>query len=132
MSSKAKGSRVERELFHKLWEQGFSTVRSAGSGSTTKPAPDLIASNGSRILAIECKAVKGNNKYFPPEELEQLKLFSDQFGAEAWIAVKFDNKGWWFIESKDISKSKGENFSVSLSSMKEIGLEFEDFLAKVI
>ena len=34
--SKAKGGRTERELFHILWDNGFSVVRSAGSGSTTK------------------------------------------------------------------------------------------------
>tara|TARA_Y100000310_G_scaffold343984_1_gene454365 strand:- start:4130 stop:4525 length:396 start_codon:yes stop_codon:yes gene_type:complete len=130
--SKRKGSRSERELFHMLWEQGFSTVRSAGSGSTTKPAPDLIASNGSRVLAIECKAIKGEKKYFPVEELEQLRLFSDQFGSEAWIAVRFDNKGWWFIEAREIAKSKGKSFSVTLDSMQEKGLSWDDFLGKII
>ncbi|MSR86401.1 Holliday junction resolvase, partial [Candidatus Woesearchaeota archaeon] len=83
MSKKSKGTRAERELFHQLWEEGFGVVRAAGSGSTSRPSPDLLASNGKKTFAIECKSVKGEKKYFSAEELEQLHIFANTFGAEA-------------------------------------------------
>ncbi|RME54205.1 Holliday junction resolvase [Candidatus Woesearchaeota archaeon] len=126
--SKKKGSRVERELFHMLWDMDWAVVRSAGSGSTTMPSPDLIASNGKRILAIECKAVKGSRKYLTFEEVEQLSLFSDNFGAEPWVSIKFDNKGWYFLHLSSLPKSKGSSYSISLEFAIKHGKSFEEFI----
>lgn len=132
MSTKAKGSRAERELFHKLWEEGFAVVRAAGSGSTTRPSPDLIASNGKKTFAIECKSVKGGKKYFSREELEQLQLFSHTFGAEAWLAIRFDTKGWYFLEIQHIPQSKGGTFLASFSHLQKNGLQFSEFIGKFV
>jgi holliday junction resolvase Hjr len=128
MSKKAKGSRAERELFHKLWLHFGPCVRAAGSGSTTKPAPDLITSDGSRVIAIECKSVKGTKKYFEHEEIEQLVSFATGFGAEPWIAVRFDNKGWYFLEATNLSQSKGKSLLVSFELAQKNGKKFEEFL----
>ena len=127
---KKKGSRSERELFHLLWEHYGPCVRSAGSGSTTKPSPDLIASNGSRGLAIECKSTKAKKLYFPPKEINELLLFSNSFNAEAWLAVRFDNKGWYFILAENLTKTKGESFSISYPELLEKGLIFEELIGK--
>ena len=62
--SKKKGSRTERELFYLFYESSWMPIRVAGSGSTPIPAPDLLVGNGKRVLAIECKAIKGTKKYF--------------------------------------------------------------------
>tara|TARA_Y100000310_G_C20682017_1_gene816538 strand:+ start:3124 stop:3498 length:375 start_codon:yes stop_codon:yes gene_type:complete len=113
-----------------LWEQFGPCVRVAGSGSTPKPAPDLLASNGGRCVAIECKAIKGEKRYFDYSELMQLKLFADNFGAEPWVGVRFDKLGWWFVKVDKIRKSKGESFLVSLSRVKKEGLKFEEFIGK--
>ncbi|MFH1972567.1 MAG: Holliday junction resolvase Hjc [archaeon] len=128
--SKAKGSRAERELFHMLWDNGFGVIRSAGSGSTTKPAPDLLASDGKKTLAIECKSIKGDKKYFDIAEIVQLNLFATTFGAEPWLGVRFDNIGWYFIESKHLKKSKGESLLLSLDYLKKKGLKFEELTGK--
>ncbi len=128
--SKNKGSRAERELFHMLWDECFSVVRSAGSGSTTKPAPDLLASDGKRIFAIECKALKSSTKYFDEAEVQQLMLFSKQFGAEAWLAIKFDNKGWFFIEPNKLQRSKGDSYVASFDHLVKRGLVFDEFIGK--
>ena len=74
MSTKGKGTRAERELFHMFWETGsFIGVRSAGSGSTPIPNPDLIVGNGEKTFAIECKALKSGSKYFPKKEIDELR-----------------------------------------------------------
>lgn len=129
-NKKAKGSNSERELFHMLWENSWGCVRVAGSGSTTRPAPDLLAGDGKRMIAIECKAVGDDKKYFNHIEIEELIEFSRMFGAEAWIAVKFDNKGWWFIPAEKLKKSKGNNFSADLEFLKKEGLIFDELIGK--
>tara|TARA_Y100000310_G_C20642962_1_gene794975 strand:- start:904 stop:1245 length:342 start_codon:yes stop_codon:yes gene_type:complete len=105
-------------------------VRVAGSGSTPKPAPDLLASNGERKVAIECKSVKGDKRYFDYSELMQLKLFAKGFGAEAWVGIRFDNRGWMFLPVEKIRKSKGESFLVSYDGLVKRGLKFEEFIGK--
>ena len=79
--SKAKGSNVERELINMFWESGWGAIRVAGSGSMRFPSPDVLASNKLRNIAIECKFVNKEKKYFPKERirvlLENLEQFSD-------------------------------------------------------
>lgn len=130
MGSKVKGSRAERELFHMLWNNSWSVVRVAGSGSTTRPAPDLLAGNGLKSVAIECKSTKEDKKYFEKKEVEELLEFSEKFGSEAWVAIRFDNKGWWFIEALKLKNSKGKNFYMDLNGMKRDGLVFDEFIGK--
>jgi holliday junction resolvase Hjr len=126
--SKAKGSRAERELFHTFWSKGFAAVRVAGSGSTTKPSPDILVSNGKRILAIECKSVKGKDQYFFEEEIEQLKEFSAIFGAEAWVAVRFDNKGWYFFPVNSLEQIESGKYVVRLLTAQNNSFTLESFL----
>lgn len=126
--SKKKGSKAERELYHLLWELGWASIRVAGSGCTTRPSPDLISSNGKRVLAIECKAVKGHRKYLHEDQMEELKFFSKGFGAEPWIGVRFNNLGWSFIHLKDLPKSKGKMYYVTREIMKKNGLTLEKLI----
>jgi Holliday junction resolvase len=126
--SKKKGSRAERELFHMLWQTEWAVVRSAGSGSTTMPSPDLIASNGKRIIAIECKAVKSSSKYFSFEDIEQLSLFATSFGAEPWIGIKFDNRGWFFLPKEKVPKTKGSSYVISFDYARKHGHSFEELI----
>ncbi|MFH0752571.1 MAG: Holliday junction resolvase Hjc [archaeon] len=128
--SKIKGSKAERELFKMLWDNGWSVVRSAGSGAAQVPSPDLIAGNNERFLALECKSLKIDKKYFYQDEIDQLNYFSSRFGAEPWIGVRFDKKGWWFVHTKDLERSGGNSFLVSLDFAKEKGLTFEELIKK--
>jgi len=128
--SKKKGSRLERELFHMFWEQkGWSALRTAGSGSTTLPAPDLLAGNGSKVFAIECKSGKGRRD-IRKEQIEELKLFSKLFGAEAWIGVRFNNLPWYFFEIKHLGKSSGNNYFVDPKLAIKRGIKFEELVGK--
>lgn len=128
MSSKKKGTRAERELFHMLWDSGWATLRSAGSGSTPKPSPDLITGNNDRILAIECKSIKGTKKYFDNKEINELLQFSKIFGAEPWLAVRFDKNGWFFITPEDLELSKGGNLAISLKVALKKGLKLNEVI----
>lgn len=126
--SKTKGSRIERELFHMFWNQkGWSCIRTAGSGSTTLPAPDLLIGNGSRVLAVECKSGKGRRD-IKKEQIGELKIFSKLFGAEPWIGVRFDNMPWYFLEIKNLGRSKGKNYFVDQKLILKKGLKFEELI----
>ncbi|MEA3378638.1 MAG: Holliday junction resolvase Hjc [Nanoarchaeota archaeon] len=128
--SKKKGTRAERELFHLLWNAKWSVVRSAGSGSSRQPSPDLITSDGKRVLAIECKALKSRVKYFNKEEIAQLAEFSIGFGAEPWIGIRFDQEGWYFMHINDIPLSRGSTYCLSFDFVQKKGLKFEELIGK--
>jgi len=102
---KAKGSAAERELLTMLWGAGFAGIRAAGSGVTKFYCPDVLASNGSRILAVECKSTKFKYQYFDPEQVRQLQEFSKIFKSEAWLAVKFSTE-WKFFRPEDLQQTK--------------------------
>jgi len=127
MNLKAKGSRTERELLHMFNKENFTPMRAAGSGSTTLPCADLVVAGRGRILAIECKSGKGK-RYIEKKQVDELVEFSKNFNAEPWIATRFDNNEWWFIEIDVLKKSKGGNYMISLEESKRIGRTFEEIL----
>ncbi|MBI1968975.1 Holliday junction resolvase [Candidatus Woesearchaeota archaeon] len=127
--SKAKGTNAERELVKLFNEAGWSCIRVAGSGSSKYPAPDILAGNALRRVAIECKITKEQKKYFPHDEIEQLRLFSSRFGAESWIGVKFPGEPWHFVLLEDLEDT-GTCRAVSVELAKRKGLNMEAFLNK--
>lgn len=127
MKVKAKGINAERELIHMFWNAGWAAVRVAGSGSSKYPSPDVVAGNNIRKLAIECKAIKGLNKYFPHKEIEELLIFAEKFGAEPWIGIRFDNINWYFTSAHDLEKTNN-SFKLSLINAKKYGLLFEELI----
>lgn len=128
MASKVKGTRLERELFHKFWKtKKWAVARVAGSGSTTLPSVDLLIGGQGRYLAIECKSIKKGRKYIDKERIKELKEFSKKFGAEPWLAVRFNNEPWYFLSLNNLEKSKS-NYVVSLKLVKKKGLLFEDLI----
>lgn len=131
MSSKNKGSRLERELINKFFDTGSHiALRAAGSGSTPLPCPDLVVGGNGRVLAIECKGGKGA-RYIKKKQIEELEEFSKRFGAEPWLGARFNNTEWLFLEIKNLKKSKtGNNFVVDLKLAKEKGIKFEELIGK--
>lgn len=130
MSTKSKGTRLERELIHMLHESGWGIIRSAGSGSTPLPSADILAGNGSRHIAIECKSLKSNIKYFYPDEIQQLLDFAKRIGAEPWIGIRFNNKPWYFLQPQELELTKSGNHAISLKLAEEKGLKYEELINK--
>ena len=126
--SKVKGSKAERELFRMLWDNGWSVVRSAGSGCSQLPSPDLVAGNTKRFIAIECKSIKDDKKYFYQDQVDQLKTFSMRFGAEPWVGIRFDKIGWYFVHLDNLERSTGNSYIVSLDFAKNKGRTFEELI----
>ncbi|HLC51918.1 MAG TPA: Holliday junction resolvase Hjc [Candidatus Nanoarchaeia archaeon] len=129
MNTKAKGSKGERELIKFFNENGWSAIRSAGSGSSRYPAPDILAGNALRRLAIECKVTKDHKKYFQSAEIEQLRTFSRMFGAEGWVGIKFGREQWYFLILEDLHDTGG-HWMASLESAKRRGLTMLELMEK--
>ncbi len=125
MNIKAKGTNAERELIHKFWAQGMACLRAAGSGSIRYPCPDLIVGNNVRKLAIEVKVSGSKYQHLTKKEIEELQEFSNIFGAEPWVAVKF--KQWYFLMLEDI-KQTASNYSISKELAERKGLSFEELI----
>jgi len=127
INRKAKGTKGENELIKTFNESGWSAIRSAGSGSSRYPSPDILAANAIRRLAIECKVTKDTKKYFQNREIEQLQLFSQKFGAESWVGVKFPDQPWYFLMLEDL-KDTGKCWLVSLEIAHRKGLTVEELM----
>lgn len=125
--SKIKGSNIERELVHLFWSNGWAACRIAGSGSMHYPSPDLIASNKNTLLVIECKACKGNYQYFEKEEIENLLKFSNIFGGEPWLGVRFDRLDWFFVK-KDNLEDSGKNLVLTKNNAFKKGISFNSLI----
>ncbi|MBT3721697.1 Holliday junction resolvase [archaeon] len=127
MNRKAKGTRGERELVKFFNENDWSSIRVAGSGSSKYPSPDILAGNAIRRLAIECKVTKDKNKYFTKSEIEQLTFFSNNFGCESWVGVKFPNDPWYFLMIEDLEE-KCASFAISIGLARLRGLTPEELI----
>jgi len=128
INTKAKGSKGERFLLDKFWENGWACLRTAGSGSTSFPAPDLIAGNRIRRVAVECKVTKDESKYFQKSEISQLKSFSEFFGSEAWVAVKLSGTPRYFLSLDDLRETE-KNFLANIDICKSKGFLVEEFFS---
>jgi len=128
MSTKSKGIKAERELIHMFWQtEIWSSHRIAGSGSSRYPSPDIIAGNNQRILALECKTLKKGKKYLDQKEIEQLIEFSQKFGAESWLAMKFGRQPWSFLKPEHLEKT-GNCFAISQNLIEEKGITFQELI----
>lgn len=121
---KRKGTNFERELLDELWNRGFAAIRVAGSGAMSYPSPDIVASNGKKILAFEVKMRRNLPLYLKKDDLEELLVFSKIFGAEAYFAVKIAYKSWRFFRADKLESLKidDENFEKGLELGEVLGI----------
>ena len=111
--SKQKGSRAERELIDILWANNYAAVRAAGSGVSRFYCPDIIASKGKNVFAIECKSTKKKIKYIDSKQAFELKKFAEIFGAVPLIALRMDKQGWYFFQLEDLEKTENGNLIIN-------------------
>lgn len=91
MSFYQKGANFERSLVRDFWENGFTAIRAAGSGSAPQPIPDVIAMKGNRILIIECKTTAKPTFRLGKDDIAKLRAFLERADCEAYLALKFNN-----------------------------------------
>src|SRR3989344_2194827 len=108
-------------------EHNWRSVRVAGSGSIKYPAPDVIASKGSRRIVVECKTTKGEQQYLETKQIDELVEFAQSLLAEPWIGVRFANEKWHFISVEDLRKTPTQ-YVVSRDQIRMKGLLFEELV----
>jgi len=129
MSRKSKGLDGERQLVHMFWSAGWPCIRVAGSGAIKYPAPDIITGNNTRKLCIEAKTSKADRVYINKQGIKELIKFCGLFGAEPWIAVKFQRNDWFFVSITDFDLwSESTNVVISLDWAKQRGLVFSEVI----
>ncbi len=106
MSRKKRGCDYERKLVLMLRSMGYSAVRVAGSGCTRAESPDIIASNGSRIISFEVKSTQKSFIYLDKKTIDNLISFSKSFRSEPIVALHIKNKGWFFKDALELSNLK--------------------------
>src|SRR3989338_4130503 len=122
MGGNQKGSAAERELVSMLWGSKFAAIRAAGSGAQKFYSPDVLASNGSKVLAIECKSTKHTNQYFEPQQIDKLEKFAEIFKAEPWLAVKFSTE-WKFFKIEDLEHTSKAHVAAKGSVKAKVFLD---------
>ena len=122
-----KGSAEERDLVHKLWDRDFAAMRApASGGATKKPLPDVIAGNGKIYLAIEVKTTTKDKIYVDHPQIDALIEFSEIFGADPYLGVKFKYTKWFFLSPDLIEKTRNGNYKVEKDYALEKGLEIDE------
>lgn len=124
MNKKAKGINAERELIHMLWDRGWFPIRVAGSGSSRYPCPDILAANGLRRLAIECKSSSDSKRYITKTQINDLASFAKMYNAEPWVAFRY-NSDWYFLSLEELYDS-GKNLVVSFDIARNKGLYIDE------
>ena len=125
--NKAKGSNIERELYRKFIAHDYRAVRVAGSGMMENTDCDLIAGKKGRgKYSIEVKSSKKPYKYISKEQVKNFLFFSDMFGLNPVIALKFTRQDWLFIHPKHLNDT-GKNLKITLEDAKKKGKIFTEF-----
>ena len=126
-SNKQKGSKAERELLQLLTENGWRSVRVAGSGVNDNSPCDLLAAKlGRKGFTIEAKSSKKSLIYITKQQIEDFILFSNMIGLNPVIALRFNYEGWLFI-TPDQLEDTGKFWVISLKKAKEQGKRFSQF-----
>jgi len=123
MTNKSKGANAERELLHKLIEEGYMAIRIAGSGILPEPSCDIITGKFRKKFCIEVKASKKPVKYIDKKQIENFLIFSQIFGLKPILAIRFNREGWYFIDVKHLN-IKDKSVAISLDDAKKAGKRF--------
>ena len=126
-----KGSNEERDLVHKLWDKGFAAMRApASGGATKKPLPDVLAGNNGIYLAIEVKTTTKDRIYINSSKIDALYEFSDIFGANPYLGIKFKHTKWLFLDPKKIERTRSNNYRIEKDLAIQNGLDLDEITKK--
>ncbi|MFX1293769.1 MAG: Holliday junction resolvase Hjc [Promethearchaeota archaeon] len=117
--TKKSGIVSERQLIHLLWDHNFAALRvpASGAGSKFFPKPDIIAGNGQKFYAFEVKTTNSEKIYLRDDEIQELIDFSEKFGCEPLIAVKFKKKSreWRFFKIVNLKRTNSGNYKIEFN-----------------
>lgn len=122
---KKRGYDAERELVHKLRDNGYYAIRIPVSAPSNESLPDVFAVKDDSILSIEVKS-QARYSYYKRAQVEKLfgfldihKLYPRRY---AVLAAKFKYRGWWF----DVVQKPGD-YNLKIGK----GMTWKEFLSKI-
>ncbi|MCL4411427.1 Holliday junction resolvase Hjc [Candidatus Marsarchaeota archaeon] len=124
-----KGARSERELLEIFHSNGYSVMRSAGSG-VNSVSPDIIVFRQHRGMAFECKAWDRTSLAIEAEKVDVLRKWELNTGMEFYVAWRMNGKGWFFIKLSELSKAD-KNYTVTMKNAVSINRRVEHLLGQV-
>jgi len=102
-----KGSKGENELGGLFGERGYVWMRQAGSGTADRELPDICVGNCGQFIVMEVKRWGGQDyDYVSKEEVEDLIYFAEQFGADYYIAARFNHRNWQFFKKEEMHETE--------------------------
>jgi Holliday junction resolvase len=128
-----RGIQAERNLVRQLWKKGFAVMRAPSSGSSTKmDRPDIIAGNKIKGLqfAIEVKTTVKECLYIKEKSIKQLVEFSQRFGCQSILAIKFKGRrrNWIFIKPDQLSFTPSLNYKITFRNALRLGIDFKTLI----
>lgn len=107
MSNYSKGAKGENELGDLFSERGYVWTRTAGSGTGNRELPDQTFGKNGHLIVTETKRFGSDNyDYLSKEEVEDLIYFAENFGAEYYVAVRFDYGSWQFLKKEQMKETE--------------------------
>ncbi len=128
MRTYSKGARAERELMVLLQVEGYSVMRSAGSG-VNSITPDIIAVKKGKGLAFECKAWEKTNITFEREKINVLKAWEENTMMETFVGWRSNGYGWLFVKLGELAPT-GKGYIITRRNALSIGRGFEGMLGR--
>ncbi len=124
MRTYSKGARTERELMFMLQNNGYSVMRSAGSG-VNSITPDIIAVRKGKGLAFECKAWEKSNITFEKEKIDVLKRWQSNTMMDTFIAWRSNGAGWLFVKLEELAPTE-KGYIITRRNALSIGRKFDE------
>ncbi|MCS7109184.1 MAG: Holliday junction resolvase Hjc [Candidatus Micrarchaeota archaeon] len=121
-----KGARNERELIKIFEENGYSVVRSAGSGINSI-SPDILMFKRGKQYAMECKAWNSDRIAIDHEKFDALMRWEENTGITTLIAWKMPYDGWYFAYLPELERNE-KSYSITKKKMMEINRKIEDII----
>ena len=127
-------SRYERELLGALEATGWAGMRApASGGATDRDLPDLLVGRPAdaaakrslpEALAIELKTTSSTTAYLDDAEITALERFAHDFGATAYLAVKFKRaggtrSGYWLVPTTATRRTDSGRHGLPVSDIEE-------------
>jgi Holliday junction resolvase len=122
----SKGSEGENELGGLFGKQGYVWVRTAGSGSVDREVPDITIGKDGYFVVFEVKRWGNQDyEYLSKKEVEDLIYFAEHFGAEYYIAARFNHRNWQFYKKEEMHETK-KSYRIDNVNNNEIQRGIED------
>jgi Holliday junction resolvase len=127
----SKGSKGENELGELFGDRDFAWMRQAGSGTADRELPDIAVGNGENFIVFEVKRWGYQDYgYLTKQEVNDLIFFAEKFGAEYYIAARFNRKPWQFLKKEEMHETD-KSFRIDNVKSDEILRTIEDVCQNV-